>query len=232
VRLWAAGLPAFLREAGSLLLARRMLVPVVLLTLLLTVTNIVAARTAPQPGAAALPPLFIAAAIARVGGLLVFVVALIRILAASPRPLWLPDGAFWPGALLSILLLAVSGLIGILAGSRGEVLDLVISGVLSALVVAPFAPWLMALTAEKPLAWRPGPWLRDIRAWLPQLVFWSVLLTTPLTVLHGWIDFAVMNGGLADRFWPAMLFDGPLSAVIVLLGLGLNAAAYWRVARR
>jgi len=28
-----------------------------------------------------------------------------------------------------------------------------------------------------------------------------------------------------------MLFDGPLSALIALLGFALNNAAYWRVAR-
>lgn len=228
----AADLLAFLRETVTPLFARRMLVPALLLALLLTATNIVIVRNAPQPGATALSPLFIVAAVARIGGLLVFVVALIRILAASPRSPWLPDGAFWLSALASIVVFTVSALIGSLFGTWGEVLDLVISGVLTTLVVAPFAPWLMALTAEKPLAWRPGPWLRDMRAWLPHLVFWSLLLISPLAVLHGWIDFAVLDGSIGDWFWPAMLFDGPLSAVIALLGLGLNTAAYWRVARR
>jgi len=32
-------------------------------------------------------------------------------------------------------------------------------------------------------------------------------------------------------FWPAALFDGVLSTLMALIGLGLNAAAYRRVAR-
>lgn len=221
---------AFLREAVTSLLSRRMLVPALLLTLLLTATNIVIARNVPAPGATALSPLFVVAAIARVGGLLVFIVAIIRILAASPRPAWMPDGAFWLSVLAGILVFAVSALVGGLTGDRTGALGFAISNALSTLVIAPLAPWLMALAAEKPLAWRPGPWLRDMRAWLLQLIFWSLLLITPLGFVHVVIDDAVLRG-VGDWFWPAMLFDGPLSALIALLGCALNAAAYRRVAR-
>src|SRR5690349_8825014 len=108
---------AFLREALAALFSRRMLVPALLLTLLLTASNIVIVRNAPSPGGA-LPPLFLAAALARVGGLLVFVIAIVRILAASPRRPWLPDGAFWLSALAAILLFAVSALVGLAVGSE------------------------------------------------------------------------------------------------------------------
>jgi hypothetical protein len=175
--------------------------------------------------------LFILAAIVRVGGLLVFTVGLIRLLAASPRPVWMPDGAFWLSALATILSISASVLIDRLTGDRSDALGFVISGALFMLIVAPLAPWLMALAAEKPLAWRPGPWLRNMQAWLLQLVFWSLLLLTPLSFMHAEIDTAVLEGRIGGWFWPAMLFDGPLSAVIALLGLGLNAAAYRRVAR-
>ena len=148
---------AFLREAVTSLLSRRMLVPALLLTLLLTATNIVIVRNLPAPGATALSPLFVVAAIARVGGLLVFIVAIIRILAASPRPPWMPDGAFWLSVLAGILVFAVSALIGSLTGDRTGALSFAISNALSTLVIAPLAPWLMALAAEKPLAWRAGP---------------------------------------------------------------------------
>ena len=69
-----------------------------------------------------------------------------------------------------------------------------------------------------------------MRAWLLQLIFWSLLLTTPLGFAHVVIDDAVLRG-VGDWFWPAMLFDGLLSVVIALLGFALNAAAYRRVAR-
>ncbi len=225
-----ADLIAFLREATRSLLVRRMLVPALLLAVLLTATNIVIVRNAPQPGQPALPPLFIAAAIARVGGLLVFLVAIIRILAASPRPAWLPDGAFWLTGLASILLFTLSALLGRLTGDPDDALGFLVSSALFTLIIAPLAPWLMALAAERPLAWRPAPWLRNMRAWLVQLVFWSLLLLTPLSFVHARIDIAVLRG-VGDWFWPAMLFDGPLSAVLALLGIGLNNAAYWRVAR-
>jgi len=226
----SADLLAFLREAATPLFSRRLLVPALLLTLLLTATNIVIVRNAPQPGASALPPLFIAAALARVGGLLVLALGIIRILAASPRPTWLPDGAFWLTVLASILLFTVAALLDFATGGRSDALGLVISSALFTLIVAPLAPWLVALAAEKPLAWRPGPWLRNMNAWLLHFVFWSLLLITPLGFLHASIDNWVIRGA-GDWFWPAMLFDGPLSVVIALLGLGLNNAAYRRVAR-
>lgn len=221
---------AFLREAATPLFSRRMLAPALILTLLLTATNIVIVRNAPPPGSTALPPLFIAAAIARVAGLLVLVIGSVRILAASPRPAWVPDGAFWLSLLASIPLFIVSALLDILTGNRSDALGFVIASTLFTLIVAALSPWLVALAAAKPLAWRPGPWLRNPPAWLPQLVFWSLLLLTPLAFIHSSIDNWVIRGA-GDWFWPAMLFDGPLSAFIALVGLGLNNAAYWRVAR-
>lgn len=205
--------------------------PALLLAMLLTASNIVIVRNAPAPGATALSPLFLAAAIARVGGLLLFVVAIIRILAASPRRPLMPDGAFWLSVLAGILLLAVSASIGFAVDSEKGLPNAAISSVLGTLAIAPFAPWLVALAAERPLAWRPTPWFRDLRAWLPHLIFWALLLIAPLGLLHGAIDHAVLRG-VGDWFWPAMLFDGPLSAVMALLGFGLNNAAYRRVARR
>lgn len=225
-----ADLLAFLREALRPLFSRRMLVPALLLALLLTASNIVIVRNAPAPGAA-LPPLFIAAALARIGGLLCFIVAIVRILAASPRRPWLPDGAFWLSALAAILLFAVSAPVGAALGSENGVLNAAMANVLTTVALAPLAPWLVALAAEKPLAWQPAPWLRNFRAWLPQLIFWAVLLVVPLGLAHGEIDRAVLDG-VGAWFWPAMLVDGPLSAVMALLALGLNNAAYWRVARR
>ncbi len=220
---------AFLREAATPLFSRRMLAPALVLTLLLTATNIVIVRNAPPPGSIALPPLFIAAAVARVAGLLVLVIGSVRILAASPRPAWMPDGAFWLTSLASILLLIVSALLDFVTGNRSEALGFIAS-TLFTLIVAAVSPWLVALAAAKPLAWRPWPWLRNPLAWLPQLAFWSLLLLTPLAFIHSSIDNWVIRGA-GDWFWPAMLFDGPLSAFIALVGLGLNNAAYWRVAR-
>ena len=225
----AADFLAFLREAAAPLFRRRMLVPVLALVALLTFTNIVIARNLPPPDGPLSPP-FLAAALVRIGGLVVLAVAITRILAASPRSPWRPDGAFWLALLAIILSFAVTESIEIGVGVRSYPAGLLISSALSALIVAPFSPWLVAIAAEKPLAWSPLPWLRRFGRWLPQLVVWFLLLVTPPAYLHATINTAVVEGRI-DRFWLAMLFDGPLSAGIALFGLALNNAAYWRVAR-
>lgn len=221
---------AFLREALAPLTGRPVLAPILILIVLLTATNILVLQNAPPLGTRTLPPLFIAAAIARVGGLLVLTVAVIRILAGSTRSPWRPDGAFWLACLLMAALFALSAGIGLLTSAPTDPLGSALSGALSGLIIAPFSPWLVALAAERPLAWSPLPWLRRFGAWLGQLIVWTTLLVTPLAYVHIAIDIAAVEGRL-DPFWPVMLFDGPLSAVIALLGLALNVAAYRRVAR-
>jgi hypothetical protein len=220
----------FLREALAPLIGRRVIRPALALIVLLTASNIVILQNVPAPGAATLPPLFIAAAIARIGGLLVLMIAMIRILAGSPRSPWMPDGAFWLSCLATVAMFGLSAAIGQAVGDRTDPLGAAISGVLFTLVIAPISPWLVALAAERPLAWSPRPWLRRFGTWLGPLIVWAILLLTPLAYVHIVIDTAAVEGRLA-YFWPAMLFDGPLSAVMALIGLGLNNAAYRRVAR-
>jgi len=227
----AADYPAFLREALAPLFARKLAVPVLLLTVLLTATNIVVLKAMPQPGATELPPLFVAAAVARIGGLLVMLVAIVRLLAASPRSPWRPDAAFWLTLLASVALFALSALVDRAMGGRSDPLSMAASSMVQILIIAPVSPWLVALAVERPLAWSPRPWLRDFARWLPQLVLWAVLLVSPLAVLHSAIDLAILEDPHSRWFWPAMLFDGPLSAVVLLLGFGVNNAAYRRVAR-
>jgi len=219
---------AFLADALRPVFSRRLLVPVIVLTLLLTATNIVIVLNIPAPGEISAP--FVAAAIARVGGLLVLAVGILRILSAGARPPWRPDGGFWLYALATLALILVSGLIARFIGDRADPIALLGSSALFALIVAPLAPWLVAMAVAKPLAWWPGPYFREWGLWLPQLVFWSLLLATPLAALHAWIDSSVV-GGARDWFWPKMLFDGPLSVAVALLGFGLQSAAYRRVAR-
>ena len=219
---------AFLADALRPVFSRRLVVPVIVLALLLTATNIVIVLNIPAPGEISAP--FIAAAIARVAGLLVLAVGILRILSASARPPWRPDAGFWLYALATLALILVSGLIVRFIGDRTDPAALLGSSALFALIVAPLAPWLVAMAVAKPLAWRPGPYFREWGLWLPQLVFWSLLMATPLAALHAWIDSSVV-GGVRDWFWPKMLFDGPLSVAVALLGFGLQSAAYRRVAR-
>ena len=67
------------------------------------------------------------------------------------------------------------------------------------------------------------------RHWLPHYLVWSLLLVTPLGLAHGLIDLRLVAGA-GEGFWPLALVDGPLSTLLALVGLGLGAAAYRRVA--
>lgn len=221
---------AFLREALAPLSDRRLLWPALALIVLLTASAIVILENAPAPGGNRLPPLFIAAAIARIGGLLMLMIAILRILADSPRSPWVPDSSFWLSCVVTVLSFGLSAAIDLAAGSPTDPLASVITGIIFLLIIAPLSPWLVALAAERPLAWSPLPWLRRFKAWLGPLIVWTISLLMPLGYVHGAIATAAVQGRL-DYFWPTMLFDGPLSAIIALLGFGLSNAAYRRVAR-
>ena len=66
--------------------------------------------------------------------------------------------------------------------------------------------------------------------WLPPLLFWALLLTTPLGIAHAVLGDWLIEGA-GSWFWPAALIDGPLSVAAALLGFALTAEAYRRVAR-
>jgi hypothetical protein len=219
---------AFLREAVAQLFTRELLVPAVLLAILLTASNIVIVMNKPVPGQ--LPVGFVAAALVRVIGLVVLEVGILRILTSSPRPRWKPDGGFWLFLLLALVTVALAALVGRFVPDRATPAGMLISNLITTAILAPFAAWVVATGVARPLAWRPRPYMRDFSAWLPQLLLWSLLLVTPIAVLHGSLD-AWMIRGAGDWFWPVALLDGPLSVVVALLGFSLNAAAYRRVAR-
>jgi hypothetical protein len=226
----ANGLVPFLSEALSGVLRREMLIPALLLLVVLTASNIVILRNMPA-AEGALPPLpFLVAALVRLVGLFILAVGILRIAAASERPPWRPDGGFWLYPLTFLAGVAINTLVGRLLGDRTDLAVLVASNILVTVLLAPLVVWVVAIVVARPLAWRPRPWLRDFRRWLPQLLFWTLLLVTPMAVLHASIDMWLIKGA-GEWFWPAALFDGALSTLMAVIGLGLNAAAYRRVAR-
>src|SRR5690349_10081591 len=83
----------FLVESLHALADRRLIAPVLLLALLLGATTFLLVTRAPSNAAGA-DPVFLAAAAARLVGLLALAVAILRILGGSARPAWKPDGAF------------------------------------------------------------------------------------------------------------------------------------------
>jgi hypothetical protein len=222
------GLVAFLSEASSVILRRPMLVPALLLLVVLTASNIVIVFNLPQPGA--LPPLaFMVAAFVRLAGLLILSSVILRIGAPSERPAWRLDGGFWLYTLSVVVSLAVSAGTTILLGENTDPLSLAMRSMISMTILAPFATWFVGMNVARPLGWRPTRFMRDFGRWLPPLILWSLLLITPIGVLHALIDFRLI-AGVGELFWPLALFDGALSTVIALTGFGLNLAAYRRVA--
>jgi hypothetical protein len=207
-----------------------MMLPVLLLAVLLTATNIVLARNVPPDGRPPALP-FILAGFVRIAGLLVLAVAILRMLAGSDRSPWKPDGAFWLYVVTLPVSIAVSVAAVALLGQRTDPAGLLLRGVLVAVLLAPFAAWFAALAVARPLALDPRPWLRGLDRWLPSYLVWALLLVAPLAALHAWLDEWLVRGA-GDLFWPIALFDGPLSVVVALLGFGLGAAAYRRVAPR
>jgi hypothetical protein len=225
------GALGFLAETVASLANRRLVVPVLLLTTLLTVTNIVIARNVPVDAAIPIP--FIAAAAARMLGLVAIAVAILRVLGGSSRPLWMPDGAFWLYGLTILVGIGVAVAARLLVGEYGDRSDplrALVGDLIVNAVTVPLAAWFAAMAIERPLAWQADRWLRGFGSWLLPLLLWSLLILLPLGRLHAAID-RILVAGASEYFWPLALFDGPLSVVLALLGLALAATAYRHVAR-
>lgn len=224
------GFVSFLAEAVRHLLGPRMRLPAGLTLVILTFSNIVILFNIPEAGD--VPSYsFLAAAFVRIGGILVLSVAILRTLAPGERYPWQPDGAFWLYAFSLIASFGIASLVGSLVGSPETLSGIVLRNVLLTAVMTPVAPWAVGIAVATPLGWNPARFLRDFGRWLPHLVAWTLILVTPMAILHAVIDMHLIDG-VGDWFWPLALFDGPLSAVMALLGLGLNAEAYRRVAQR
>jgi hypothetical protein len=206
-----------------------MLAPALFLAVLLTASNIVILLNVPEKGAG-VPIVFISAAVVRLVGLLVGCVAVLRILADSDRPAWKPDGAFWLYGATMVAGIALAAGSRVIFGARMDFATELASGLLMTLISAPFAVWFTAIAVERPLAWRPSPFFAKFGQWLPHLIFWAVVLETPLGALHAHLDKWLVAGA-GEWFWPVALIDGPISAVMAIAGLAFSVAAYRRVAR-
>ena len=220
------GLIAFLRDAFTPSWSPGLVVPAAALAILLTASNIFILRTMPEHGDLPLP--FLAAALVRLGGLIVLQVGILRILTASPRRPWAIDAAYAVFVPLAIASAIVPTTIEKLVGAADQPVGLLASTSLSLILLAPLSAWGVAIASARPLAWRPGPYLRAFGRWLPQLIVWSLVLTAPLALLHARLDAWLIRGA-GEWFWPVALFDGPLSALLALVGFALSAAAYRRV---
>jgi hypothetical protein len=224
-----SGAAAFLTEAFKLLKRREILVPALLLLVLLTLSNIVVLQNMPAKGS--LPPLpFIVAALIRILGVIALAVAILRTLAPTERPRWRPDGGMFLYALTFAFGVGAQALASSMVGDRTRFGDLLLTNLLVTVLLSPLVVWFVAIAVARPLAWRPGPWLREFRAWLAPLLLWTLLIVTPMALLHATIDLRLISG-VGALFWPLALFDGALSTAMAIIGLALNAAAYRRASK-
>ncbi len=221
---------AFVKGALASLATRRLLMPAMLLALLLAAGKVALLAFLPSArNPDHLPYLLVF--MLMVLATLAFVVAILRILNRSARPPWQPDSSLWLYSVAFIVsaFLALFADLVVVGGMHDPISGLA-AGALDTALRAPFAAWFVALAVEQTLAWRPGPWLRGFRAWLPSLLLWSFLIVLPLRQLQLMINSTYLLSG-TDWFWPAILPDALLGAAIELVSVALASSAYRRVAR-
>ncbi|HEX2762614.1 MAG TPA: hypothetical protein VHM92_02045 [Allosphingosinicella sp.] len=202
-----------------------------LLFLFLGGTNAVLALLRPEAGEK--PGLhFAVAGLIRVLALIAISVAALRIATASPRRTWMPDAGFWAYLLMGLAGLAAAFVGALLGAPYGNAVRIPVTEVVGAAVGALLAVWGVALAVERPLALSPAPRFRNLAAWLPHLLLWSLLLVVPIACLHAWLSLRLVQLSGSGSFWPLALADALASSLLVLLMLALQLAAYRRVARR
>lgn len=225
------GMLAFVQEARGRL-DSGIALPAAALLVVLTASNIGLLLDLPAPGERP-GPVLLAAGLARVVGLFFFSVPILRVMAGSERRPWELDGAFflfYPVAMFSLGVAAVLALLFTDPANPADALRIVLRTGAATAIMAPLAPWLVGIAAAVPLGINPARFLIRFRRWLPHLLFWLLLLVTPLAALHAMIDMALVQGRIG-WFWSAALLDGALSTLVVIATYAFHAAAYRRVAQ-
>jgi hypothetical protein len=220
---------AFLKEALGSLSAPGLRLPMLLCAVVQPACNFVMLSNQPTHRDPDHGPLVAAFAVLVVC-YVALAVAMLRILNRSPRPAWHPDRSVAAYGVAALVTIAIGMFADWAVGQPSTLLSGLATAILYAAIVVPFSPWLVAIAVERPLAWRPAPWFRGSRSWLPALLLWSFLILVPANAfyrigLEMWLD----KGGQDD--WLFYVTDGVLTAVRFALGLALVSVAYRRVAR-
>jgi hypothetical protein len=219
---------AFLREAVGSLFTSRLLLPLLLAALLTPGASLLALShlpTAENPDH--VPYLGVWASMGL--ALSVLSIAILRILNRSLRPAWSPDWSILAFSLIGLCTVAV----GIAADwfiHPSTFLSALANRFISSVIVVPLGPWMVAIAVERPIAWRPAPWFRRARAWLPALLLWNFLLLAPADALYRTAFVAWVEAGRSGNWW-FFVFDGAATAPRIFLALALFSVAYRRVAR-
>jgi hypothetical protein len=220
---------AFVKEGLASLANRRLILPALLLATSLAVGKIGLLSYLPTARNPDHLPYLLAFMLMLLASLAV-VVAMLRILNASARPPWQPDSSLWLYAMVFVGGAFIGLMADLVVGGRNDHPSGLAAASLSSALWALLAPWFVAIAVEHTLAWQPGPWLRQFRAWLPSLLLWALLILVPLRHLQLMLNWRFLVSG-TDWFWPAVLVESVLGMVATLVGLALASTAYRRVAR-
>lgn len=218
----------FLRESLDSLADRRLLLPAFLLVALLAGGKIALLANLPSPGDSDHLPYLVAFMLALLMTM-ALVVAILRILNRSVRPPWQPDLSLMVYGMTIVAGTSIDVAADFAVGGKDDLLGGLAALCIDAAVGAPLAVWFVAIAVESPLAWRPDPWFRNFRLWLPSLLFWGFVMMVPLRQLLLMLDQKYLTVG-ADWSWPAALVEAPLAAAAGMVSLALASTAYRRVA--
>jgi hypothetical protein len=154
--------------------------------------------------------------------------ALLRRATASSRSPWRLDGSFLLFAALHVAIAAVTWIWTPVFDDSSALGAALIVAALPLLLMAPLAPWLVAVAVQRPLAISPWPFLKRADAWFPPLLLITLALLLPLSLLQFWS--AATLAGLGRGAIGFGLFDSLLSTLAEMAGLALALAAYRSVA--
>lgn len=186
-----------------------------------------AAAHPPAPGQAAIAAMIALALIC----FLLFMwtaAAALRRAAASPRSPWRIDESLLLYVALHVALAMVTWLVASAIHGESTFGELLLFAALPLLLVAPLAPWLVAVAVERPLALSPRSFLERADAWFPPLLLLTLALLLPLSLLQSWSSVTLAGVGRgAIEFG---LFHAVVSTAAEMLSLALALAAYRSVA--
>lgn len=154
--------------------------------------------------------------------------AALRRAAASSRSPWRLDGSFLYYAALHVVLAVVIWFWTPFIDDGSAVGAGLLAAALPLLLVAPLAPWLVAVAVERPLALSPWPFLKQADAWFPPLLLLTLALLLPLSLVQFWssVELFVLGRG-AIEFG---LLHAMVSTLAEIVSLALALAAYRSVA--
>jgi hypothetical protein len=219
---------AFLKEAVGSLSVPGVKLPLLLIAIFQPATDILVLSNLPTTQNPDHGP-YVAAFVVFVVVHAALALATLRILNGSPRPAWRPDWSAWAYGLAVLFSVAV-GLFADWIVPPFTILGALANEIVSTAIIVPLAPWIVAIAVERPVAWRPAPWLKRVRAWLPALLLWNFLILVPADALYrigftAWME----QGGTGN--WLFFILDGLVTAARMFVALALASVAYRRVAR-